>query len=104
MTIRQRTAQLAVWAGRVRKLVQQVAKETGRKVQPVFVEFSPLIEKIERIQEARGLGWIDALSPDWLTEWNTYIEYNRSIVAVEWPNSREAQLRGYFRETLRGLV
>jgi hypothetical protein len=101
--VEKRTAQICVWAGRARLLQQlwmeredPVARKRLRALDHVF-------GKLTRITRDLECDWIDALSRDWSTDWDTYIAYNQVRVsggASDLPAEKEQE---YQRSILRGL-
>jgi hypothetical protein len=101
---RQRTAQVAVWAGSTRRLQGgrgNLAPESSRREREAL---GPTLGGLARLAREHGCDWIDALSSGWESEdWDGYVRYNHAIACGQAPTLSREQEELYHRDRLRGL-
>jgi hypothetical protein len=103
----QRTAQVCVFAGRAKALEARLGPQTADEQEAnrgARVTLRRIFGRLTRIARELNCGWIDALSPDWTTDWPVYIERHQAIAS-----GRDAQLSeehefAYQRAVLQGLL
>lgn len=98
----QRTAQVAVWAGRAREIQDRwkdAAPSDGRRgaLRRVF-------GRLTRITRELHCEWIDALTPGWSMPWTIYIAHQTAQLAGEEAPLLDEEWQTLWRATLRGLL
>ena len=104
MTQRERTAQVAVWAGRARQMQDEIASLTGASLTGKRSPLRPVFTRLGELEKSLDCGSVDALSPSWSTDWKPYIEVNRAVSASDAPLVTLDQKRKYFQDGLRALL
>lgn len=101
---RQRTAQVAAWAGRVRRLQESVGNLQPDEQRRVRDALRPMLGGLARMAKKYGCDWVDALSSEWEAEdWDGYIEYNHAVARGHAPAVEREQEESCHRDRLRGL-
>lgn len=95
---RQRTAQVAAWAGQARAF-QDAPIEDPRRRQALTTVFG----RLTRITRDIDCGWIDALSRDWSVDWKHYVSWFKGVAAGSWPRLPAEAEQALHRAFLRGL-
>lgn len=100
----QRTAQVATWAGRLRRLHDGVGKLDGDEVRRIREEMRPLLGRLVRLTKELGTGWVDALSSSWETDdWDAYVEFQEAVASGREPQLARDQLEVFHRDRVHGL-
>lgn len=99
---RQRTGQIAAWAGRARVL--QEAWKTEAVPDSVRVRLRGVFGRLTAITREWDCGWVDALWPEWTTDWRVYIECNRALAAGGAADLGPEEDASYHRDRVRGLL
>lgn len=101
---RQRTAQVAAWAGRVRRLQEALGNLKPDQERRARDELRPMLGGLARLAKKHGCDWVDALSSEWEAEdWDGYVQYNHAIACGHAPTLSREQEELYHRDRLRGL-
>ena len=103
MSTEQRTAQLAVWAGRAREL-QDAWKTDSTVTAERRGALRRVFGRLSRITRDQRSGWVDALTPDWSMSWQVYVAWHRAKLAGEPAPLSDDELRTLARGQLRGLL
>jgi len=101
MPVEQRTAQVAVWAGRARDLQDRwkdgaVSNERRGALRRVF-------GRLTRITRELQCEWIDALTPGWSAPWPVYIAWQDALLSGEQAPLLTEEQQALARARLRGL-
>lgn len=101
---RQCTAQIASWAGRLRRLHDSVGTLAPEEVRRLREEMRPLLGGLTRLSEQYGTEWIDALSSEWKTDdWSGYVTHHEAVAAGREPELTREREELFHRDRLRGL-
>ncbi len=103
MTPEQRSAQLAVWAGRARELQDRWKEEPSITAERRGA-LRRVFGRLSRITRDQRSGWIDALTPDWTMSWPVYIAFHAARLRGEPALLTDEDQRALARATLRGLL
>jgi hypothetical protein len=95
-------AQIAVWAGQVRALRDQLPPDVAATMRPAFRIF---LEHLTQLQAAMEAQVVDALEPTFIApDWDTYIEANRARLEQRPPAISDEKLQVHHRTLLRALI
>jgi hypothetical protein len=101
---RQSTAQIAVWAGRLRRLHDSLGDLEQDRQRRVRAEIRSLIAWLARLAKQHRCDWIDALSSEWdSADWDTYVAFNEVVAGGRDPDLTGEEEARYHRDRLRGL-
>jgi hypothetical protein len=101
---RQRTAQVAAWAGCVRRLqdgLGSLAPDACRREREAL---RPTLGGLARLARKHDCDWVDALSSAWAAEdWDAYVQYNHAVASGQPPILAPEKEEQYHRDRVRGL-
>ncbi|MHB8876655.1 MAG: hypothetical protein ACYC8T_23415 [Myxococcaceae bacterium] len=103
MSPAQRTAQVAIWAGRARELQERWSADP-HVVPAQRTALRRVFGRLTRIAGEQQCGWIDALSPGWTMRWAIYTQFHASVLAGEEPTLGRDEEQAFWRGKLRGLL
>jgi hypothetical protein len=96
------TAQIAVWAGKVRELRDRLPPTVAATMRPAFRIFLEHLTQLQAAMEARV---VDALEPTFTApDWAIYIEANQARVEDRAPRLPDDQMQVFHRTMLRALI
>lgn len=102
MPVEQRTAQVAVWAGRAREIQERwkeatVPDERRGALRRVF-------GRLTRITREHSCEWVDALTPGWSAPWAAYVAHQQALLSGEEAPLLDEEYRALWQAWLRGLM
>lgn len=99
---RRRSAQIRAWAGRARQF-QDLQERDPRTPIDRKKLLRGVFGRLTRITRELPCGWVEALSPDWKTDWDVYVAMARGQLGGKFAPITKEQERAYFRDLLEAL-
>lgn len=102
-TSKQRTSQVALWAGRAREL-QERWNSGAEPGEARRASLRRVFGRLTRIAREQQCEWIDALTPDWTMPWGPYIAWHTAQLTGEPLELSDEARRALYGGLLRGLL
>ncbi len=96
LSVKSRSAQIAIWAGRARKLQEALEEHKEMLPSELFQKIHVFFGKLTTVTRDTECEWIDALKRSYETDWNRYLEEQKRKLKLNL--QREKRAREFLKE------